>query len=87
MPTEEPDIRKRGPRIARDSTTRGSSALSHELLDERQAAELFVVSRRTVQGWRARCEGPPYLKLLRAVRYDGAELQDWIMRHRRKGAA
>jgi hypothetical protein len=38
-------------------------------LTEGQAARLLGVSPRTMQAWRLRGGGPPYLKIGRAVRY------------------
>lgn len=38
-------------------------------LSEQEAARRTRLSRRTLQGWRARGEGPRYVKLGRAVRY------------------
>jgi predicted DNA-binding transcriptional regulator AlpA len=38
-------------------------------LNENQAAEFLGVSVRTLQAWRVRGGGPPYVKIGRAVRY------------------
>lgn len=49
------------------------------LLTEDQAAEVLRVSSRTLQGWRHRGEGPPYVKLGSAVRYRCSDLKDHIL--------
>jgi predicted DNA-binding transcriptional regulator AlpA len=38
-------------------------------INEPQAAEFLGVSVRTLQAWRVRGGGPPYVKIGRAVRY------------------
>jgi hypothetical protein len=38
-------------------------------LNENQAAEFLGVSVRTLQAWRVRGGGPPYVKIGRSVRY------------------
>ena len=48
------------------------------LLDERHAAEFLSVSSRTLQSWRARKEGPVFIKLGRTVRYRLSDLIQWI---------
>jgi hypothetical protein len=39
------------------------------LLYERDAAEILSVSCRTLQSWRLRKDGPPYVRVGRLVRY------------------
>lgn len=39
------------------------------LLETADAAEELGLSRRTLEGWRRRREGPPYLKFGRRVKY------------------
>jgi predicted DNA-binding transcriptional regulator AlpA len=39
------------------------------LLETRDAAEELGLSPRTLEGWRRRREGPPYLKFGRRVKY------------------
>lgn len=50
------------------------------LLTETQAAEILRVSPRTLQGWRHRGEGPPYVKMGAAVRYRRDDLRRFIVR-------
>jgi hypothetical protein len=52
-------------------------------LTEGDAAAFLHVSQRTLQGWRWRGGGPPFLKLGRAVRYEPHQLREWIDRQRR----
>lgn len=39
------------------------------VLDEQELAARWHVSRKTLQGWRAKGTGPAYIKLGRCVRY------------------
>lgn len=49
------------------------------LLTEDQAAEILRVSPRTLQGWRHRGDGPPFVKLGSAVRYRRSDLRSFIV--------
>ena len=46
-------------------------------LDTNQAAELLGLSARTLSTWRCRGDGPPFLKIGGAVRYDEQALEAW----------
>jgi predicted DNA-binding transcriptional regulator AlpA len=48
------------------------------LLTEVQAAELTQMSVRTLQAWRSRRAGPPFVQVGRAVRYRLQDLRVWI---------
>lgn len=49
------------------------------LLNEIKAANHIGVQQRTMQDWRQRKIGPPYIKLMNmAVRYDVADLDAWL---------
>jgi predicted DNA-binding transcriptional regulator AlpA len=48
-------------------------------LSERQVEEEYGINSRTLQGWRTRKKGPPYLKVGGTlVRYNRIELEAWI---------
>jgi len=48
-------------------------------LSEREVAEEYGISVRTLQGWRSRKKGPPFQKLGGTiVRYDRVALEIWI---------
>lgn len=49
-----------------------------ELLTEQQAAALLHVSVKSLQGWRSRGGGPPFIKLGRCVRYALADLEAFV---------
>ena len=54
-----------------------------ELLSQRQVAVRLGVSARTIEGWRARGVGPPFLRLsARAVRYRAVDLEQWLDQRR-----
>ncbi len=52
------------------------------LLNEAQLAQLTNLSVRTLQAWRLRGEGPPFIKIGRSVRYKrgvnaGIKIHQW----------
>lgn len=56
-----------------------TSTAPDQLYDERQAARLLRVSRRTMQGWRLKGGGPLFVRLgARCIRYRRADLQDFL---------
>jgi Helix-turn-helix domain len=50
-------------------------------LNENQAAEFLGVSVRTLQAWRVRGGGPPYVKIGRSVRYQRRQLVIFQQEH------
>ena len=53
-----------------------------DLLTEKQVAECFNISAKTLQRWRWEGKGPTYLKIGRAVRYDPVDLAAFIEENR-----
>jgi phage terminase Nu1 subunit (DNA packaging protein) len=52
-----------------------------KLVTETQLAELLTTPRRTIQGWRSRGGGPPFIRVgRRAVRYDLSAVAVWLRR-------
>ena len=47
-------------------------------VNEVQLAEMLNLSRRTLQGWRLKGEGPAFVKFGRSVRYAAGTVQGWI---------
>ncbi len=54
---------------------------------ERQEAERLNLSERTLQAWRTRGDGPPFVKLGRAVRYNPNETDSWLATRARRHTA
>ncbi len=53
--------------------------VQEKLLTEPQAAEVLNFTARTLQAWRVRGGGPPYVKIsARAIRYRQCDLNRWI---------
>ena len=52
-----------------------------QAINEAQAAEFLGVSVRTLQAWRVRGGGPPYVKIGRAVRYQRRALVSFQEKH------
>lgn len=48
------------------------------LITTAEAATYLTLSARTLENWRARQEGPPFVKMGAAVRYDTAALAQWV---------
>jgi excisionase family DNA binding protein len=48
------------------------------LLNDIEAARLLSLSSRTLQAWRLKGGGPPFVRLGRAVRYQRAALAKWM---------
>jgi excisionase family DNA binding protein len=53
-------------------------AEAEPLLMEVQAAKFLSVSVRTLQNWRIKQSGPPFIRIGRAVRYRRSDLSTWI---------
>ena len=49
-----------------------------EMLTNREAADVIGVIPNTMDVWRSRNVGPPYFKVMGAIRYDKAELIEWL---------
>lgn len=49
------------------------------LLTEGQAADLLRLSSRTLQAWRSRNVGPPFVRAGRAIRYRRSDLNSWAI--------
>jgi len=56
-----------------------------KLLSESEAAEILKVPPNSLRRWRWSGGGPPFIKLPggRSVRYDAADLNDWLDSGRR----
>jgi predicted DNA-binding transcriptional regulator AlpA len=50
------------------------------LIDTEATAARLGVQVQTLKNWRAAGEGPPYVKVGRAVRYDPRALDRWIVK-------
>lgn len=54
---------------------------------EKEEAARLNVSERTLQAWRTRGDGPPFVKLGRAVRYDPRTTDAWLETRARRHTA
>lgn len=75
VPATSPSRRGASPAPGRHSSPPSPSL---DLLDEIQTGRILKVSRRTLQGWRTKGEGPPFVDLGRRVRYRRADLIAFI---------
>src|SRR5512143_4160356 len=71
-------IRRSAPK-ARSAPSR-RTRMADDLLDQRQAAaRLGLPSARTLEAWRLRGYGPPFLRLSpRLVRYRASDIDRWL---------
>jgi predicted DNA-binding transcriptional regulator AlpA len=54
---------------------------------EREEADRLNLSVRTLQAWRTRGDGPPFVKLGRAVRYNPGVVDAWLATRARSHTA
>jgi len=55
------------------------------LITTAEAATYLSLSPRTLENWRARQEGPPFVRMGTAVRYDTDALSQWIEKSAQAG--
>ena len=61
---------------------------SARLLSEREVAERWGISQVTLQDWRSRQKGPPFIKLGgRMVRYRELDIEMWLIEQESHPAA
>lgn len=48
------------------------------LLTTDQVAEMVGMRPGTIENWRYKVQGPPYVKINRAVRYRASDVQTWL---------
>jgi len=48
------------------------------LLDESTVSPILGVQVKTLQAWRCRGGGPPFIRVGRLVRYRPADIENWI---------
>ena len=64
----------------RAGTTASSAANVHysQFIDEKQLCADLGISSVTATKWRARAEGPPFIKVGRLVRYRRTDVAAWL---------
>jgi predicted DNA-binding transcriptional regulator AlpA len=55
-----------------------ASAQTQELGTEREVHERYGFKLKTLQNWRCRRQGPPWIKTEGAVRYRFADIEAWL---------
>lgn len=58
-----------------------------EYLDNDGAAAFLGLKPATLEIWRCRGEGPPFIKVGRVVRYSVADLREWLAERRQEPLA
>ena len=54
-----------------------------EMMTDRELAEYVRLKRKTLQMWRWRGVGPPYIKVEGAVRYRKTDVDEWFAERKR----
>lgn len=55
------------------------AAPNSQFIDERQLCAELGISSVTATKWRARAEGPPFIKIGRLVRYRRSDIDAWLV--------
>ena len=58
--------------------------MDEKLLNEEQVADRLNTSKRTLQGWRQRGDGPHYVKVGNLIRYQPSKVDDYLSRNTRE---
>ena len=58
-----------------------------DFITTREAAQLLRLSPITLAQWRCRDEGPPFVRLGRAVRYRAGDVRDWAQSQTVRGSS
>jgi excisionase family DNA binding protein len=58
-----------------------------ELINTKQVAELLMAKANTVEIWRCRGEGPPFIKVGRSVRYRRSDVDAWLDKQTRQSTS
>ncbi len=67
--------------------SRAMTAANIKVRTPKEAAELLKVSGSFLAKARMSGEGPPFIKIGRAVRYSDAALEDWIKKQERQSTS
>lgn len=81
-PTDQPQPPTNMPLTSGGEATVGSGEDFPQRMRTSQAARYLGLSARTLEKWRLTGDGPPFVKLGRAVIYERQYLDDWVDAHR-----
>lgn len=70
--------RKEGPKEAKEGYVSACQIRDDELYTTRNVSGLTKQSPKTLEAWRLKGYGPPYLKIGRLVRYRGRDIRLWL---------
>lgn len=49
-----------------------------KLLDAEEVAKILGVKKNTIRAWRAKKIGPPFIKILKTIRYRREDVEDFL---------
>lgn len=55
-----------------------SDGSNSDYLSETQTAKYLNISKKSLQRWRFNRQGPPYVKLIKTIRYRREDLDQWM---------
>ena len=55
-----------------------SDGSNSDYLSETQTAKYLNLSKKSLQRWRFNRQGPPYVKLMKTIRYRREDLDHWM---------
>ena len=73
----------RRPRPAMPKRPRSAPKPNGEYMDEKELCTKLGISSITATKWRAKVEGPPFVKLGRMIRYRRSEVEAWLASNHR----
>lgn len=69
---------KEGPIEAKEGSASARQIHDDELYTTRNVSGFTKQSPKTLEAWRLKGYGPPYLKIGRLVRYRGRDIRQWL---------
>lgn len=58
-----------------------------DIMTTAQAAEYLQLAEQTLEGWRRKRTGPPFIRIKRAVRYRKGDIDAWLEANKTESAA
>lgn len=55
----------------------------HTLLEAHEVSSILGIKKETLRSWRRRKLGPPYIKILKTIRYSEEDLYEYLKECRR----
>lgn len=64
-----------------------ATAMTHpDIMTTAQAADYLQLAEQTLEGWRRKRTGPPFIRIKRAVRYRKSDIDTWLEANKTESA-